>query len=101
MDLRHHPGAPCREREGERLSVGNRVRVVAAVVKGVPDDRACYPLAQALDVTEAEGAVVVLDRQAGAGGWREELEALLEALEGCVHPAGRAADVEHDHRFGS
>ena len=68
MDLRHHPGRPSRKRKGERLSVGNRVRVVAAMVKGVPNDRASYPLAQAQDGTEAEGAVIVLDRQAGAGG---------------------------------
>jgi hypothetical protein len=74
---------------------------VAAVVKGVPHDRASYPLAQAQHVTEAEGAVVVLYRQARASGGREELEALLEAFEGCVHPAGRAADVEDGHRFGS
>jgi hypothetical protein len=99
VHLGPHAGRPCRRGEGERLAVGDALRIVAVVVKHVPHDRPADPRDQVEHVGEAEAAVVVLEDDPRPGRLRQPLEAAREAVETRAHAAGRPAHVQHDDRL--
>jgi hypothetical protein len=76
------------------------VRIVAAVVQGVPDDPDPGALVQLKAGVKVECAIVVLDDQPRMCGRAEPLVGRREALQPGLHASRGAAHVDDDDRLG-